>query len=82
MEFDIQQVFVLFWLHRGACGILVPRIGIEPVAPAMEMWGLNHQQVLTSPGLGEIFLFLVLKLFMQLKKINISKIHILCESFL
>ena len=68
MESDVQQVIVLFWLHHGACGILVPRAGIEPVAPAMEMWGLNHQHVLTSPGLGEIFLFLVLKLSMQFKK--------------
>ena len=34
------------------------------MVPAMEMWGLNHQQVLTSPGLGEIFLFLFLKLSM------------------
>ena len=25
-----------------ACGILVPRPGIEPMSPALEAWGLNH----------------------------------------
>ena len=27
---------------RAACGILVPRPGIEPVPPAVEAWSLNH----------------------------------------
>ena len=32
----------LFWLCCGACRILVPRPGIEPVPPAVEVWGPNH----------------------------------------
>ena len=31
-----------FWPYHMACGILVPRLGIEPVAPAVEIWSLNH----------------------------------------
>ena len=32
----------LFWSRRAACGILVPRPGIEPKPPALEVWSLNH----------------------------------------
>ena len=32
----------LFWPHRTACGILVPRPGIEPVTPAVEVPSPNH----------------------------------------
>ena len=32
----------LFWPHRTAHGILVPRPGIEPMSPAVEVWGPNH----------------------------------------
>ena len=28
--------------HCVACGILVPRLGIEPVPHASEAWSLNH----------------------------------------
>ena len=31
--------FFAFWLHRAACGILVPRPGTEPKSPALS---LNH----------------------------------------
>ena len=34
--------FFYFWLHLAACGISVPRPGIEPVPPASEAWSLNH----------------------------------------
>ena len=31
-----------FWPHCAARGILVPWPGIEPMAPAVEAWSLNH----------------------------------------
>ena len=31
-----------FWLHGMACGILVPRPGIEPMPPEEEVWILNY----------------------------------------
>ena len=34
--------FFLFWLCLTVCGILVPRMGIEPGPPALEAWSLNH----------------------------------------
>ena len=38
----ITIIIITFWPHRTACGILVPRPGIEPVLPAPEAWSLNH----------------------------------------
>ena len=35
-------VKLLFWLHRAACGVLVPWPGIEPVPSAVKAWGPNH----------------------------------------
>ena len=32
----------LFWLHCAACGLSVPRPGIEPTPPAVEGQSLNH----------------------------------------
>ena len=32
-----------------ACGILVPRPGVEPVPPAAEAWSLNHWTVREGP---------------------------------
>ena len=32
----------LFWPSRAACGILVSWLGIKPLPPALEAWGLNH----------------------------------------
>jgi len=34
--------FYFFWPHHMSRGILVPRLGIELVAPAVEVWSLNH----------------------------------------
>ena len=34
--------FLNFWPHRAACGILVPRSGIEPLSPALGVQSLNH----------------------------------------
>ena len=41
----VQKYFILFiyfWLYPAACGILVPRPGIEPVAPAVEAESPNR----------------------------------------
>ena len=42
-QHPIPAPFVPFlWPRRAACGILVPRPGIEPVPPALGAWSLNH----------------------------------------
>ena len=41
---DEEGFFFFFFLPRpAACGILVPRPGIEPAPPAVEAWSPNHQ---------------------------------------
>ena len=35
--------FFFFLLQRRACGILVPRPGIEPMPLALEAQSLNHE---------------------------------------
>ena len=37
-----KKLFIYFWPRRVAYGTLVPRPGIEPTAPAVEAWSLNH----------------------------------------
>ena len=39
---NLLALIFYFWLCHAACGILVPRPGIEPVRPAVEAWNLNH----------------------------------------
>ena len=34
-----------------ACGILVPRPGIEPAPPALEVWSLNHWTAREVPAI-------------------------------
>ena len=38
----VKMIFIVFWPHRAACGILVPQAGTEPAAPAVEARSLNH----------------------------------------
>ena len=38
----VTEAVFLFWPCRTACGVLVPRPGIEPVPPALEVCGLNR----------------------------------------
>ena len=38
----ILFIFLIFWPHQAACGILVPWPGIEPTPPALEVRSLNH----------------------------------------
>ena len=46
-----SPVLKFFWPCRGACRILVPRPGIEPVPPAVEAWILNHWTAREAPVL-------------------------------
>ena len=39
-SFDPQHFF--FLLHLEACGMLVPRPGVEPMAPALGAQSPNH----------------------------------------
>ena len=41
--------FFFFWLHLGACGILVPWPEIEHMSPALGAQGLNHRMVRGVP---------------------------------
>ena len=43
--------FFFFWPHLTACGILVPRPGIEPVPPAVEVWNPKHWTTREFPQL-------------------------------
>ena len=45
------HVCVCIWLHSRACGILLPRPGIEPMPPAVEAQILNHWTTREGPGL-------------------------------
>ena len=42
-------------LSHTACGILVPRPRIEPLSPALEVWGLNHWTAREVPRIREFF---------------------------
>ena len=37
--------------HHKVCGILAPQSGIEPLSPALEAQGLNHQTTKGVPFL-------------------------------
>ena len=47
--------FFFFWPRRAACGILVPRPGIEPMPPALRAWSLNHWTASEVPS--QLFFF-------------------------
>ena len=42
----------LFWLYYAACGILVPKPGMEPALPAAETQSLNHRTTREVPDCG------------------------------
>ena len=40
---SIYLLFIYFWPHHVACGVLVPQPGIAlALLPALEVQGLNH----------------------------------------
>ena len=43
-------LFFIFWPGHEARGILVPRLGIKPVPPAVEAWSLNQWTVREVPS--------------------------------
>ena len=53
-------VFVLFWLRRAACGILVPGPGIIPTPPEVEAWSLSHWTSREVPGAGNLIIHVIL----------------------
>lgn len=42
-------IFFFFWLHLGACGILVPRPETEHMSPALGAQCLNHRMIREVP---------------------------------
>ena len=48
-----KEFFFFFWPRCRACGILVPRPGIEPVPPAVEAQGLNHWTARKFPRISK-----------------------------
>ena len=36
LAFKFFKKYFIFWLHREACGILVPQPGIEPTSSALQ----------------------------------------------
>ena len=46
--FNIKELFYL-WLHCTACGIFVPRPGIQPVHPSVEVQSPNHWTTRKAP---------------------------------
>ena len=59
-------LLLLFWLCRTACGILVPRPGIEPVPPAVEVQSLNHWTAREVPGFTYLKSRILLPVCMQM----------------
>ena len=51
--------YFFFWPRCTACGILVPRTGIEHVPPALEAWSLNHWTTREVPLLFKKILLLL-----------------------
>ena len=44
--------FVWFWPGHGACGILLPWLGVEPVPLAVTVWDPSHWTTREFPGRG------------------------------
>ena len=39
---ELPSFFLSFFFWSAAYGILVPRPGVEPTHPALQVWSLNH----------------------------------------
>ena len=48
--FERLILFIYFWSHSVACGILVPRPGIEHRPPALGVQSLNHRTTKEVPN--------------------------------
>ena len=40
---ELNEGIIIIFFGQVACGILVPRPGIEPAPPALEVWSLNRR---------------------------------------
>ena len=71
-----NEFFLNFFFFFAACGVLVPRPGIEPTTPAVEAWSLTlgHQGSPFLKFLHPIFLacsiLLLAQMYPQLETIN------------
>ena len=70
---------LVVWLCRAACGILVPRAGMEPAPPAVKAWSLNHRTTKEVPELYTLNWwtfwyanYISIKLLKNLKEMTIS----------
>ena len=50
--FKIYILYHLFWRYSMAYGILVPRLGIEPMPPAVKAQSFNHRTAMEVPLLS------------------------------
>ena len=57
----INMSFSFFWLHCEACGIFVPRPGIEPIALAVNAQSPNHWTTREFPKATTLILVQFLK---------------------
>ena len=55
-------IYLFFWLHHAARGILVPQPGIEPMPPELGAWSLNHWTTREVPEMNWISKEVVWKL--------------------
>ena len=49
-----HSFFFFFWSHHMACGLLVPRPGIESRPPAVGLWSPNHWTAWEFPPILKI----------------------------
>ena len=50
-------LFLFFWPHHVACGILVPRPGIEPGPSSVKAQNPNHWTTREFPSFKKIIIF-------------------------
>lgn len=63
----------IFWLCYWACGILVPRLGIELAPPETEVQDLNHWITREIPRLW--FLTFVILIFLDIWWYSLHRVH-------
>ena len=57
-------IYLCFWPRCLACGIFVPRTGIEPGPLAMKVWSPNHRQGIPSAVFLNINLLFIRRLIL------------------
>ena len=78
--FLFSYLYIYFWPHCTACGILVSWPRIEPVIPALGVWSLNHW---TTREVPRSHLFICAFISFALGNRSPKKYHYdLCQSVL